>query len=396
VAVRGQEILFTANWFAAFSRDGGQIFSYIDPAAAFPRPNNEEFCCDQLAYFDRTRDLMVWVLQYISPGTQGTNRLRIAVARGNDIATRSWRFYDFTPQNVGGWTEEWFDYPALAASQDFLHLTTNSFGFGSSGGFVRSVLMRLPLEQLAAYQPLNYRYFETNAVGSLRPAHGSSQTMYVASHISATQVRVYQWPDTSTSLTIRDVNVTPWTRTNVSVAGTEWLNRVDGRITAAWLANNRVGVAWTAGKDDTYPHAHVRVVRIDPATWTVVDQPHIWNSTFPFAYPAAAPNASGQLGIGLVYGTVAGLFPSHTVGMRDDSANAWRLMIAAEGNASPARPVWGDYFTMGLHGQNPNDWVTTAFTLDGGTSNNDVVQRYIHFRPGTTAPPASATPAPKQ
>jgi hypothetical protein len=153
-------------------------------------------------------------------------------------------------------------------------------------------------------------------------------------------------------------------------------------------------LAWTAGRDNTFPFAHVRVARIDPSTWTTSDQPHIWNSTFPFAYPAAAPNITGEVGVGLVYGTVAGLLPSHAVGVRDDATNAWRLVITAEGNAAPERPVWGDYFTVGLHGQNPSDWVTTGFALDGGTTINDVVLRYVRFRHGT--PVAAITPVPSE
>ena len=382
VAVRGNEILYTANWFSAFSTDGGQTFTYVDPAASFPAPPNEEFCCDQLAYYDRGRDLMVWVLQYASrPASQGPNRLRVAVARGNDIATRSWRFYDFTPQNTGGWTAEWFDYPALAASQNYLYLTTNSFGFGASGAWTRAVLLRLPLDQLANYQGFTYRFLATSELGSLQPARGAGMTMYVAAHLSPTHTRVYEWPEASSSLTIHDVAVAPWRNANyVTSPGTERLARTDDRITAAWFSPNRLGFAWTAGKDTTYPHAHVRVVRIDPTTWAAVDQPHIWDSTLPFAYPAAAPNSAGNIGIGLAYGVAAGLFPGHAVGVLDDAANTWRLVTTGESNAAPGTPVWGDYFTIGPHGQNPNDWVTAGYTLNGGTTNSNIVPRYVHFR----------------
>jgi hypothetical protein len=395
VAVRGKEILYTANWFSSFSTDGGQTFTYVDPAASFPTPPNEDFCCDQLAYYDRGRDLMVWVLQYIHPTTQGTNRLRVAVARGDDIPARNWRFYDFTPQNVGGWTAEWFDFPAMAASQNHLYLTSNSFGFGSSGGFTRAVLLRLPLDALANYQGFNYQFLATNEVGSLRPVHGTGTTMYVATNRSVTQVRVYEWPEAGSSLTIHDVGVAPWNSTNyASQTGTEWLGRADGRITAGWFAGNRIGVAWTAGSDDTFPFAHVRAARIDAGTWTVVDQPHIWNSTFPFAYPTAAPNSAGDVGIGLAYGTLAGLFPSHAVGVRDDAASAWRLVITAEGNTAPGQPVWGDYFTIQPHGQDLNDWVTAGFALDGGPTNSDVVPRYVHFRQGGPQQTVGAGPSP--
>ena len=48
IAVRGDEILVTGNWYAAFSLDGGQSFSALDPGKMFEGdPLGEGFCCDQ-------------------------------------------------------------------------------------------------------------------------------------------------------------------------------------------------------------------------------------------------------------------------------------------------------------------------------------------------------------
>ncbi|MBJ7366477.1 MAG: hypothetical protein JHC53_07770, partial [Thermoleophilia bacterium] len=41
-------ILYTANWYAAYSADNGRTWGYIDPDTAFPKLDNG-FCCDQYA-----------------------------------------------------------------------------------------------------------------------------------------------------------------------------------------------------------------------------------------------------------------------------------------------------------------------------------------------------------
>jgi hypothetical protein len=47
VAARGREVLITGNCFAAFSRDGGETFAYLNPETAFPPSAHGRFCCDQ-------------------------------------------------------------------------------------------------------------------------------------------------------------------------------------------------------------------------------------------------------------------------------------------------------------------------------------------------------------
>src|SRR5436190_21866409 len=63
VAVRGNDVLFTGNWYAAISNNGGQTFRYLDPERVFKlSPNNQAFCCDQVAISHA--DSLFWLLQY--------------------------------------------------------------------------------------------------------------------------------------------------------------------------------------------------------------------------------------------------------------------------------------------------------------------------------------------
>lgn len=99
LAVRGPEILITANWFAAFSTNNGATFTYVNPDTTFPQIPTQPFCCDQVAVYVPKHDVMFWYLQYVQDGAGNTGRL--AVAQGPDIATQQWRFYDFTPRASG-------------------------------------------------------------------------------------------------------------------------------------------------------------------------------------------------------------------------------------------------------------------------------------------------------
>src|SRR5689334_16704583 len=58
LAVNGDVVFYTGNWYAALSTNGGQNFSFIDPSAEFPdaNPPGTGFCCDQVVHYIRAID----------------------------------------------------------------------------------------------------------------------------------------------------------------------------------------------------------------------------------------------------------------------------------------------------------------------------------------------------
>lgn len=388
VAVRGQEILFTGNWYAAFSTNGGTTFSYMNPAMTFPPIPNQPWCCDQVALYDARHDLMFWFNQYVEDSNGNTGRL--AVAHGNDIASQQWRYYDFTPQSVGGWTNEWFDFPDLAVGDKYLYITTNVFKT-QTNQFTRAVILRIPLDKLQGYQGLNYDHFDTTQDFSLRPTQGATDTMYFANHVSEDTLRVFTWPENSTTIGSATATVQAWsdaTRSAPGPDGKDWLGRADSRITAAWRSGNTIGFAWTAARDSNFALPHVRVAVLDKNTKAVVSQPHLWNSGFAYAYPAVAVNSDGRVAISVAFGGGA-LFPSHAVGVLDTSNSTWELVTTANGTNGPSSNRWGDYLAARSHGRDPQTWVATGFTLQGGTAQTNVEPRYIQFSLGP--PPLKIT-----
>ena len=90
-AASGNNIFVTGNWFASRSTNGGTGFTLVDPFTALPSAAGG-FCCDQIVLYEPSRDIWIWILQYIRSGT--SNVFRVAISRGNSFG--SWYWWDFT------------------------------------------------------------------------------------------------------------------------------------------------------------------------------------------------------------------------------------------------------------------------------------------------------------
>ena len=68
---------------------------------------------------------------------------------------------------------------------------------------------------------------------------------------------------------------------------------------------------------------------------------------------------------------------------------SWDLVEIAEGTNGPSQAIWGDYLAVRPHGRQDNSLVATGFVLQGGTTVENVVPRFIHFSAGATQPPVA-------
>ena len=377
VANNGDQILATGNWYASRSLDRGATWDHISPFSYFPSADGG-FCCDQTVIYEHSRDITIWLLQYIE--ASGTNTLRVAVKRGATLGNNAWHWYDFKPEQVNSdWDDEWFDYNHAALSHNFLYVGTNAFS-ASGDSFTRSVVMRLPLNELARGQGFSYSYFATSQNGSLRCTQGAERTMYFASHNNLAQIRMWAWPENSNRLSVYNIDVAQWAGGNYTgnPAGKDWLSRTDPRITGGWVGKGQIGFMWTANAKDGRPAPHIRVVRIDEGSKNLVDQPDIWNPDFAFAYPDVSPNDRGEIGVSMLVG--GGRFNlSHVVGMRSDDDGRWRLAGSAFGTDMPRRGTAGDYTTVRRNSPGGLTWQAAGYSLQGGPEQSDVEPRIVHF-----------------
>ncbi len=363
-------ILFTGNWYASTTVDGGISWRPVDPFTFFP-PADGGFCCDQTVLYDPGHDLFLWLLQYVK--TDAGNTLRLAVKRGAHLdEDQDWLFWDIVPSEVDpAWDHEWFDFNHAALSDRFLYVVTNSFKTTGAQGFARCVALRIPLDELANGEAPTLEHFDSTEDFSLRCTQGVRDVMYIGSHVREppARIRVFRWPEDGGAPSSTEIGVTPWKGGSGYFApgpdGHNWLSRCDPRITAGWVADGTIGFMWSVDRQGSRQQPHVRVARIDEATMALVDEPDLWSPNIAFAYPDACLNGDGELGLTLFYGG-GQVFPSHAVGAWDAGAGRWELRASRAGTAGPVDGKWGDYLTCRPGHSQSESWVATGFVLDGG------------------------------
>lgn len=391
VANNADHWFVTGNWYAAASTDQGGAWHHRDPYSTLPA-DGAGFCCDQTAIAVPGKDLIVWVLQYSAEPATGENVLRIAIKKGKTLGDAVWHWWDLKPSAVNpAWKGEWFDYNHAAISNNYLYVGTNTF---KGESFTRATIFRIPLADLADEGDLAFDYFTTTDSFSLRCTQGAANVMYFAAHRDRACLRVYAWPENAASPTSRDVPVSKWNGGSYSNPGPDnrnWLGRCDERITGAWAIGGTIGFMWTANsKGAARPRPYVRVVRIDVATMRVIDEPDIYHMAASYAYPDAAPNADGELGVTVFRGG-GGFFPGHVVGAWDRSAKRWLMAVTKSGTHGPQDGKWGDYLTCRPHAPDGKTWLAVGYSLQGGPTRSDIEPRVVRFGISMAAPAVGVT-----
>ncbi|HEX8904969.1 MAG TPA: hypothetical protein VF771_09030, partial [Longimicrobiaceae bacterium] len=235
VAVSGKVVLFTGNWYAAVSTDGGRTFEFLDPTQT-ERPGDPPgvtFCCDQVAHYIPQIDTFIWLLQY-GPET-GDNIQRIGFARTADVHDNRWRFFDLTTE-IAGAPGAFMDFPDLAVGASHLYVTTNLFFREGGAG---SAVFRIPITSISSGAP-TAETFVSRELNSFRVAQNCGTTAYFAAHRDNSRLAVFAWPEADDTPTPTDVPVARWVGTDGYVSrtpdGRRWLDRADPRITGATLA----------------------------------------------------------------------------------------------------------------------------------------------------------------
>ena len=148
----GKVVFVSANWYAAYSVNGGSSFTKVDPTTIFP--GDLGFCCDQVVIYAPTIDRFIWLMQGQDPAVtpivvppSAINPLgktinpfgyRLAVASPADIVNNvytAWTYSIFKPSDYGCFT---FDYPDLSVSKKYLYMSWDAESFDASGNLVFS------------------------------------------------------------------------------------------------------------------------------------------------------------------------------------------------------------------------------------------------------------------
>jgi len=377
---KSKRLFYTGNWFTARSTNKGVSWTYLSAYTGFP-----DFCCDQSVIHDTTRDIYLWLRQgvgYTDTGGNYENVFKLSVAFANPFSGAYWT-YTFQPMDVNsGWTNQWWDYPHMQLGADYLYIAYNMFNSG--GSWTRSVMLRFPLDSLAAGAGFSFNYYNQSTYFTYVPVSGAQHAMYFASNWGSTpydHLRIWRWYEDSTGLVYWDRTVTAWTGTGTGDAhcGTpNWTGRLDMRVMtgARYMIYNSnlkdpgrtvLGWWWNVAEGGSFPHPYIEGAAFyeDGITQVAGNQgrPLIWNSTNCFAYPSIAPNHRQDLGAIFNFSTSAAYQkPNTAYAIADDYSTApagWTYFGAAGSNAGPSDNKWGDYNTTRSY-QRLHSWIAAA------------------------------------
>lgn len=371
VAMNGDVVFYTGNWFTARSTDGGQTFQYIDPYHAFPDPPGMGFCCDQVAHYIKKIDTFVWLLQYDAD----VNLQRLAFATTAEVRQGQWRLFDITPQSLG-LPGLFLDFPDIAVGKNMLYVTTNAF---KGNPWDCTILVRLPLSGIKSGNITATRYVSRDNF-NFRVAQNCGSTAYFASQNTSSQIRVYKWPESAAQPTFVDVDVASWEEGNYSSQTPDhhnWLSRADGRMTGATLANGELWFAWSANKGgaNNRPQPYVQIARLKASTRALLENINLWDPNAAICYPALNTNSNDEVGVSYAIGG-PGRQVSHVVGILTGTR---REVQTFAGNRGPGDGKWGDYLTVRRAYPKQKLFAATGYTLQANTGTRDAVPNLTVF-----------------
>ena len=364
VANSGRYVFYTGNWYAARSTRSGNTWTYVDPYAGMPT-----FCCDQDVIYDKSRNIFIWYRQS-SKNAVGVNFFKICVSINSGKTWTCWNWYPTSFNST--WTNQWWDYPHLALSNDYLYFTSNMFP--NTGSMTRSVLARASLDALRAGGSLSWTYWTQTTQRTWTPVQGARETMYVGQTATSTQFKVWRQQEANTTLTLYTRTVPAWTTgkgTCTLPNGNNPCARSDNRVRGGWVANGVIGFFWNAKQGGGFPYPYVNAATFYESTINYKNRPYIWSSNFAWHYAYASPNARGDLGIATwLMGN--GRYPKFYVGIDDDYNGAppgWEVKFIVSSTTGPGSNTWGDYLRVRAHEPAALGWIASGYrSITGGVS----------------------------
>lgn len=383
-ANKARLIFYTGNWFTARSTNGGSAWTYNDPYR-----DMADFCCDQDVIYDKNRQIFIWYRQ-AGKDSNGENYFRLAISRD----TLSWWYYDIRPTLFSStWNNQWWDYPHLALSNNYLFLTSNVFnGLDGMTSPTRAVLAKVSLDDLANARPISFLFlehpFESQGRRTVTPVQGATDTMYFGTHLTNDRMRIYKWPESSGTIFWYDRNIPAWTasaRGSMHCTGPDGYNSCafsDNRVLGGWVKDGKVGFIWNVGEGASFPYPYINAAVFVTSTMSYTERPLVWNENTAWMYGHTSPN---KRGLGLVAFWAGGDFnPSVAAAIADNFVPpppGWQMNWIASGTNSPARERLGDYLRIREFGGQCALWVGTAYVLINGSgpttpATSDVVFPY--------------------
>ena len=368
-AVAFDTVIYTGNWFAAFSGDGGNTFNAMDPWGIC-RAFGELLCCDQVVIYIQQINQFAWIMQTDA----GNYVLSLAspdeIRRSKGTQWTTW----LIPANRFGDQDERADFPEAAVGSNFLYLAFNLTKAG------HSVVLRLSLEELSQRKEIHLIYFAAPN-SYLRPAQNTGDTGYFATHKSDSELRIFIWPETSDVIEWFDIEhfTIPTEDWTVKTPSTDtWLDpnsKIGSSIRGGTRTGTQLWLAWSGARKvsgqehPTFDYPHIGIAVIDVFGRNLVEQRFIWNPEYAFAWPSLATNSYGDVGLSFCWGG-SSQDPQFGVGILT-GPDQMTLVLVTNGQSTGAG---GHYTTIRSGFPNSN-----SFCSAGGNQFTSALINHPHF-----------------
>ncbi len=392
VGTNGRVVAYCGNTYGLISTDSGNTFTQLNPNTLF----GGNICCDQVMYYDRRHELLLWLMQGARNTTNGENVYTIAFSVGmQNIANQNFSWFTIDPQANGGQAAGvWWDFPEMTTSNDHMWFTTNNQG--GSG----SVMFRIELADIADGGTVGLDLFDL-ADRQVRLVQGATTVMYAAAHVDNSTQAV--WRATATGTTANRVTrvIDTWQNGNSNAPGPDgqnWFSAVennDHKIRGATVTATEVLFFWTASEGGGYPYPYWSVSRFSRNnSRTYLESNEIWSNNAAWAYASGHSNDRNDIAGTATYGGGT-FYPSSVAWIRDSYSNTgtgfgMESKFITLGASGPPSSRWGDYLTARRHSPYGNTWVGTGFTLQGAGGTLDTPD-YVWFGRRLDEPPATRT-----
>ena len=400
-------ILFTGNWYTAFSSNNGISWDSLDPdglddangsgSVSSSEQTDGGFCCDQVvnASDEDGDELVAWLLQYSDDGNENTIRVATFDGRSDMLAQTGADssstpitpcFYDFQPKDFDLGDDIQFDFNTMENTDEYLYVATNVFTIPESGEKAKnkgSVVWRMALDDLTdgncRLDEGGSFFYDSNDF-SPRLVNGAGSTMYWATQADThLTLKVYKWPDGSDDVTQKNKGTALYLGGNFKCekGSRNPCGFGDTRITAGWTGDGEVGWLWSAAQAGAYKFPYVQGARFKTSDLSLIDEPVIFNDNYAWMYPSAGVNARGDVGV-ILYRLGGSENPRPRAFVVDD-VSGWSSISTvgiATSSTSPSDDRWGDYGRVAAYDGCSNTWIGSAYTASSSTTQEP---RFVWF-----------------
>lgn len=395
-----REVFYAGNTYQSRSTNSGS--SWVG-AGAYPAGPSDapSVCCDgDAVHTSNTDTTFNSILYQNSAGTNGVVRIFVrdsTISGGVDCT--------YTIDPAGASNNIVPDYPHIAASNNFLYLSTNNLQNGSTS--VGAQTRRFNLSQIASCQSVttNTFTFNSSSIGQRVhvPVENATTTMYWGQLDNATTFRVFSWPESTTSVsqTTRSVASSTFANPNCN-GGTgnfDWIERSTAWTITGFRMRGATGggtleFLWNVAPDSQHTQAHLHGAVFRTSDLSLLAQPRVFNNSNCFGFPALGANQFGEYALSVGFGgdnvANSGTSARGTVAVDDSSSAGFffpSVQTTATGTHNRSDGRFGDYFTVRNNERCPNTWNATNYALlNGNTSASHVNARYVEFQSSSDPP----------